>query len=235
MSEEKAFLKFEITGKPAFSAVRVTLEKPGQQVVAEGGAMIYMDGHVLMSTKSSGGLMKGLKRKFSGESMFQNYFEIPEDSPPGTVTFSFKAPGDIVHLHMEQGESWTLSKDAYICGSPSIAVSTRRGGFKQMFSGEGYFLTDLTAEAEGDVWFGGYGHVERHELQAGEELVVDNGVMMAFESNMEHKFSKVGGKKSFMLGGEGVVIRYKGPGVIYTQSREIGALAALLRPLLGIQ
>ena len=227
--EDKSFLKYEIKGAPAFAVVTIHLERPGQQVVAEGGAMIYMDGHVQMTTKSTGGLFKGLKRKMSGESMFQNYFEIPEGAPPGKVTFSFGAPGDIVHLHLQQGEKWTLSKDAYICGSPSVIVSTKRGGLKQMFSGEGYFLTDVTAEAEGDVWMGGYGAIERHELKEGEELVVDNGVMLAFQSHMEHKFSKVGGKKSFILGGEGVVIRYKGPGVVYTQSREIGLLAALLR------
>ena len=42
--------------------------------------------------------------------------------------------------------------------------------------------------------------------------------------------SKVGGKKSFILGGEGIVIKYKGPGVVYTQNRDIGALATLLKP-----
>lgn len=229
-TEQKALYKFEVLGRPAFAAVKVYLDKPGQQVVGEGGAMIYMSGQIHMETKASGGLMKGLKRKFSGESFFQNYFSLPEGAPPGYVVFAAGLPGDIVHLHLNPGEEWTLSKDAYIAGSPSIAVSTKRGGMKQMFTGEGYFLTELKAEAEGDVWMGGYGHINRHDLAPGEELAVDNGVMLAFTSGMEHSFSKVGGKKSFLVGGEGVVIRYKGPGVVYTQNRELGALAAILRP-----
>ena len=61
MSEKKSFLKYEITGGEAFAAVKIYLEKAGQQVVAEGGAMIYMSSQIKMSTKSSGGLMKGFK------------------------------------------------------------------------------------------------------------------------------------------------------------------------------
>lgn len=230
MSDNKSFLKFEITGGEAFASLRVFLDTAGQQVVADGGAMIYMSGQVKMSTKSSGGLMKGLKRKISGESMFQNYFELPDGAKPGFVAFSPGVPGSIVHLHLEQGEEWTLSRDAYIAGSPSIAVSGKKGGFTQMFAGEGFVLTEIKAEAEGDVWIGGYGYLEKHELVEGEELVVDNGVMLAFQSSMEYKISKVGGKKSFLLGGEGLVMRYQGPGVVYTQNREIGALASLLKP-----
>ncbi|WP_455143088.1 TIGR00266 family protein [Candidatus Hodarchaeum mangrovi] len=234
MNQDKSFLKYEITGKPAFSLVRIHLEQPGQQVRAEGGAMVYMSGHISMETKSAGGLMKGLQRKFSGESMFQNFFTLPDGSPPGMVAFAHGAPGDIVHLHLNQGEEWTLSRDAYICGTPSIEVTSQLGGFKSVLGGEGLVLTKLYAEAEGDVWIGGYGFVERHDLKDDEELVVDNGVMMAFQTHMNHTVSKVGGRKSFILGGEGIVIRYRGPGVVYTQNREIGLLAALLIPHLPV-
>jgi len=232
MSIEKSFLSYEIRGAPAFAVVRVYLEKPGQQVQAEGGAMIYMDGNIQMTTKSAGGILKGIKRKFSGESMFMNFFELPAGASSGMVAFAHGAPGDIVHFHLQKGEQWTLSHDAYICGTPSISVSSKMGGFKGILGGEGLFLTQITAEAEGDVWIGGYGYVERHDLAPGQEFVVDNGVMMAFQTGMEHSVSKVGGTKSFFLGGEGVVIRYKGPGIVYTQNREIGLLASLIQPYL---
>jgi uncharacterized protein (TIGR00266 family) len=232
--KENSFLKYEIVGSPAFSLVKIHLDQPGQQVRAEGGAMVYMDGHIQMETKSAGGVMKGLKRKFSGESMFQNFFSLPDGAPPGTVAFAHGAPGDIIHLHLTQGEEWTLSQDAYICGTPSIDVSSKMGGFKSVLGGEGLILTKITAEADGDVWIGGYGLVERHDLAPGQEFVVDNGVMMAFQSHMEYSVSKVGGKKSFILGGEGIVIRYRGPGTVYTQNRELGLLAALLIPHLPV-
>jgi len=197
--------------------------------------MVYMDGHVNMETKSAGGVMRGLKRKFSGESMFQNFFSLADGAPPGTIAFAHGAPGDIVHLHLEKGEEWTLSRDAYICGTPSVAVTSKLGGFKSVLGGEGLVLTKIMAEAEGDVWIGGYGFVERHELAEGQEFVCDNGVMMAFQTYMQHRVSKVGGKKSFVLGGEGIVIRYTGPGVVYTQNREIGLLASLIVPYLPVR
>lgn len=238
MSEDKdrSFLKYEITGSPAFSVVRVFLEQPGQQVRAEGGAMVYMDGQIHMETKSAGGKLRGLKRKLGGESMFQNFFSLPDGAPPGMVAFAHGAPGDIIHLHLNQGEEWMLSQDAYICGTPSIAVTSKFGGAKGIFGGEGAFLTKIMAEAEGDVWIGGYGYIERHDLAEGQEFVVDSGVMMAYPANMQDraKVSKVGGRKSFMLGGEGFVIRYRGPGVVYTQNREMGLFAALLKPYLPI-
>ena len=236
VEKEKSFLRYEITGGPAFSIVRVFLEQPGQQVRAEGGAMVYMDGHINMETKSAGGVMRGLKRKFSGESMFQNFFSLPDGAPPGMVAFAHGAPGDIIHFHLEQSEEWILSQDAYICGTPSIEVTSKWGGAKALFGGEGLILTKIMAQAEGDVWIGGYGFVERHVLEPGQEFVIDNGVLMAAQAHMHEKarISKVGGTKSLVLGGEGVVIRYSGPGVVYTQNREMGLLAALLKPYLPL-
>ena len=232
-AKEKSFLRYEIKGAPAFSVVRIYLDKPGQKVRAEGGAMIYMDGHVEMTTKSAGGIRRGLKRKFSGESMFQNFFELPEgSSTPGMVAFAPSAPGDLVHFHLQQGAEWTLSKDAYICGTPSIGVTSKMGGFKSLMGGEGLMLTKIIAEAEGDVWLGGYGYSERHELAPGQEFIIDSGVMLAYESHIQYKASKVGGKKSFFLGGEGIVMRFTGPGVVYTQNREMSILASLIKPFI---
>ncbi|MHA2295502.1 MAG: TIGR00266 family protein [Candidatus Hodarchaeales archaeon] len=231
---ERSNVRYEIEGRPAFAVVKVYLD-PGQRIIAEGGAMVYMDGHVDMETKSTGGVLKGLKRKFSGESMFQNHFAVPEGSnDPGMIAFAHGSPGDIIHLHLEGGEQWTLNRDAYICSTPGLEVTTSSGGFKSMFGGEGLFLTQINALEEGDFWFGGYGLVERHDLAPGREFVIDTGVMMAYTTGIQYKLSKVGGRKSFVLGGEGIVMRFTGPGVVYTQNREISLFASLLLPYLPV-
>lgn len=238
MSEkkDKSFLRYEITGSPAFAVVRIFLDQTGQQVRAEGGRMVYMDGQIHMETKSAGGKLRGLKRKLSGESMFQNFFSLPDGAQPGLVAFAPGAPGDIIHMHLDQGEEWMLSQDTYVCGTPSIGITSKFGGAKSIFGGEGAFLTKAIAEAEGDMWIGGYGYIERHEISPGQEFVVDSGVMMAYPGHMHDrvKLSKVGGKKSFFLGGEGVVLRFTGPGEVYTQNREMGLFASMLKPYLPV-
>ena len=227
---EQSLLKYEIRGGEAFAQVTIFMDRPGQQVLANAGAMIYMDGSILYTTKSTGGLLKGLKRTFSHQSMFQDYFELAQGATSGKVTFAKEVPGSIVHLHMRQGEAWTLADGAFLVGSASVKLDTRRGGMKQAFVGEGYFLVDLSTDAEADVWLGSYGFIERHELQPGEELVVDRSIMLAYQSNMEFSFTKIGSTRTFILGGEGFAIKYRGPGVVYTQNRTLHGLAGLLRP-----
>lgn len=227
---EQSLVKYEISGGEAFGQVKIFLERPGQQIISNGGAMIYMTGNIQYTTKSTGGLLKGLKRTFAHESMFQDYFELAPGDQSGSVTFAPHVPGSVIHLHLNQNEGWTLSDGAYLCSTASVQISTRRGGFKQMFVGEGYFLVDLTTQADGDVWLGSYGYIERHELQPGEELVVDRSTMLAFQTNMENTFTKIGSTRTLILGGEGFAIKYRGPGVVYTQNRSIHGLAAILRP-----
>lgn len=227
---EQSLLKFEIKGGEAFGQVTIHMDRPGQKVLANAGAMIYMDGTILYTTKSTGGLFKGLKRSFSGQSMFQDYFELREGAQSGKVTFAKEVPGSVIHMHMHPGDAWTLSDGAFLVGSSSVQVDTRRGGFKQSFVGEGYFLVDIKTEAEGDVWMASYGAIERHELQAGEELVVDRSIMLAFQTNMRFEFTKIGNTKALFLGGEGFAIKYYGPGVVYTQNRTLHGLANLLHP-----
>ncbi len=72
--KEKSFLNYEVTGAPAFAVVRITLDNPGQKVRAEGGSMVYMDGHVNMETKSAGGVMRGLKGSFQVNQCSRTFF-----------------------------------------------------------------------------------------------------------------------------------------------------------------
>ena len=53
--------------------VEITLD-PQETVRAEAGTMMYMDQSIQMETGTGGGLMKGLKRMFTGESFFITSF-----------------------------------------------------------------------------------------------------------------------------------------------------------------
>ncbi|MHA2503321.1 MAG: TIGR00266 family protein [Candidatus Kariarchaeaceae archaeon] len=196
----------------AFAELEVELAED-QSIKAEGGRMSYMDGSISMETQS-GGFMKGLKRSLSGESFFQNTF-----TGPGKITFANSLPGEIIPLEINQ--PWLLSRDAYMAGSPHLEISSKWGGAKSLFGGEGAFLTHISSPdgESGVVFAGGYGYIKEHDVAAGDELVVDTGIFFACPEGTQFTTSKVGGKKSFVFGGEGFVMRFMGPCKVYTQSR----------------
>ena len=217
-------LDYEIHGGPSFATVEVNLA-PGQQIIAEAGAMAYMDGTVEMKTSAKGGVLKGIARKFTGESFFINTF-----TGPGKVAFTTGLPGDIIPLTTspEQG-GWILSRDAFIAGTANVTVSSKWGGLKSMIGGEGAFLTHVKAEeGEGLFFAGGYGAIKKHEIPPGKELIVDNGLFFATSEHTQFTISKVGGLKSLFFGGEGLVMKFKGPAVVLTQSRALPQLISYI-------
>ena len=217
MSNE--LLDFEIQGGQMFSTVTIDI-KANQQVKAEAGSMAFMDGKIEMNTSTGGGVWKGLKRSFSGESFWLNTF-----TGPGKLTLANSLPGDTETFRVEPNEGWILTRDAYLGGTLNIEISSKWGGFKTLFSGEGALLTHVkTSDGDGLFFAGGYGAIKRHEIAEGEEFTVDNGLFFACPEGTNFKMSKMGGWKSFFLGGEGVVLRFFGPAIVYTQSRSLHPL-----------
>ena len=110
-----------------------------------------------------------------------------------------------------------------------------------MLSGEGLFL--LSIEGNGLLLVSSFGAIHEKTLADGEEYIVDTGHIVAFEStvsyNLERATGKTEGVGGFLKGlvqsgmsGEGFVCRYKGPGRIYLQSRQLGSFARILHPLM---
>ncbi len=66
---------------------------PGDEIIAEADAMASMSATIRMTTRWSGGMMKGIaKRVFGGESMFVNVFTA---EAPGELILTQPFPGDI--------------------------------------------------------------------------------------------------------------------------------------------
>ncbi|MHA2504087.1 MAG: TIGR00266 family protein, partial [Candidatus Kariarchaeaceae archaeon] len=160
---------FSVENGPGFAVLKVNL-KDNEKIKAEGGAMAYMDSKIQMET-SSGGLMKGLKRSLTGESMFQNTF-----TGPGSIVFANILPGDIIKVDVN--EPWILSKDVYLAGSPHLEVSSKWGGLKSIIGGEGGFLSHISSPdgETGEAFLGGSGYIQKHEIAEGEGLIVDTGI-----------------------------------------------------------
>lgn len=217
-------MQHEILYQPAFSLLTVTLHT-AESVKAEAGAMVSMASGIRMETQAAGGIMGGLKRKLlGGESFFVNTFTA---SQPGEVQFAPTLPGDIFALHLE-GNTVLAQSGAYIASAPEIHVDTQWGGAKTFFSKEGLFL--LKMSGAGPLFLGSYGAVHMIELQAGEMRVVDTGHMVAFDESVQYNVKTVGGLKSTLFSGEGLVCELTGPGRIWIQSRSWDSFLSWLIP-----
>ncbi len=215
-------MPYEIKSSPDFAIIDYQLAD-GESVVAEAGAMVCMSPGVQMKTEARGGLLAAAKRKLlGGESIFQNTFTAT--GGPGRVMLAPGAPGDIIAFPLEPGRSLFVQSSAYLAATPDVTLDTKWGGAKGFFSGMGMFL--LKATGPGTVFVCSYGGI--FQKQCVGEYLVDTDHIVAFADSVQYGITKVGGIKSLFFGGEGLVARFSGQGMIYVQTRGPGGLASFL-------
>ncbi len=211
----------------AFTLARVGLEQ-GESVKAESGAMVSMTGTVDIETRMQGGFFSSLARKvLTSESFFQNTFTAARG--PGEVTFAPALPGDI-HLRELRGEDLILQSGAYLASATGVQMETKWGGAKTFFSREGLFL--LRAYGLGPLLFASYGAIVEVQVPPS-GYVVDTGHLVAFEPALHWDVRKVGGMKSLLFSGEGLVCHFSGQGKLWLQTRSFDSFLGEVIPHLS--
>jgi uncharacterized protein (TIGR00266 family) len=221
---------YEIQHQPAFSLAVVRLQ-PEQAILAEAGAMVSMSANVELQSQMKGGLLGALKRAAGGESAFVSTFTAR--GGPGEVTFAPGAPGDIAAIEMTN-QSFFVQSSSYLAGDAGLTVDTKWGGAKSFFGGEGLFV--LMVQGSGVLFVSSFGAIHRKQLQAGERYVVDTGHLVAWEASTQYTLRKAAaGFFRSMVSGEGIVAEFTGPGELLIQTRNLAALAGLLKPFFPSQ
>jgi uncharacterized protein (TIGR00266 family) len=219
---------YEILGSE-MQIVEVELD-PGETVVAEAGAMNYMEDGIEFTAKMGDGsepesgffskLANAGKRMLAGESIFLTHFT--NHAPvKRRVAFAAPYPGKILALDLAKiGGGLTCQKDSFLCAA--LAFQKRLGaGF---FGGEGFILEKL--EGDGMAFIHAGGHVIKKQLKD-ETLRVDTGCVVAFTRGIEFDIERAGGLKSMVLGGEGMFLTtLRGTGTVLLQSLPFSRLAA---------
>lgn len=207
-------MRTEISYSPAFAMATIHLD-PGESANAEAGAMMAMSSSVEIETSTHGGLMKGLRRSvLGGESFFMNHFRAT--GPYAQVVVAPALPGDIITWPLA-GNTVYLQSGSYLASPDSIEIDSKWGGAKTFFSKEGLFM--LKCSGHGELIASSYGAVWAIDLQPGQSYIVDTGHMVGWDAGVSYEVTKVGGWKSTLLGGEGLVVKLTGPGRIYIQTR----------------
>ncbi|MEL6713068.1 MAG: TIGR00266 family protein [Planctomycetota bacterium] len=215
--------------------VEVELD-PGETVIAEAGAMNYMEEDVEFEARmgdgsqGGGGLMGKLmsvgKRALTGESIFMTHFTHRGPGEKRRVAFAAPYPGKIIPVDMtDVGGRLFCQKDAFLCAAygTKVSIAFQRKIGAGFFGGEGFILQKL--EGDGMAFIHAGGHVIRKELK-GETLRLDTGCLVAFTEGVDYDIQRAGGLKSMFFGGEGLFLAtLKGHGTVYLQSLPFSRMA----------
>lgn len=180
--------------------------------------MMSMSSNIAVETQArpgKGGLLGSLKRSFlGGESFFTNLYTARGSL--GQVSFAPGMCGDLVVHEVQPSETLLIQGSSYVCAPDSITIDTQFQGMKGFFSGESLFF--LKATGVGPVLLNAFGAIETLDIDR--ELIVDTGHLVAFTSGIEYTVEKAGtGWIASYLSGEGLVLRLRGRGRVYLQTR----------------
>ncbi len=224
---------YEIIGDD-MQIVEVELD-PDETVIAEAGAMNYMEDGIEFKAKLGDGsdadsgllgkLFRAGKRVLAQESLFLTHFT-NRDTQRRRVAFAAPYPGKIIPVDMSKVNGDLLcQKDAFLCAAYGTRIDiafTKRFG-TGLFGGEGFILERINGD--GMVFIHAGGTVIKKELK-NETLRVDTGCIVAFEETIDYSIELVGGLKSMLFGGEGLFLAtLRGAGTVYLQSLPFSRLA----------
>jgi uncharacterized protein (TIGR00266 family) len=207
--------------------------KPGQEVYAEAGKMLYKTPSVHWETRMQGDsigqkLWGAVKRKLMGESLFMTYFRA---STAGEVGFAGNYPGRIQAFDLAPGQSVLVQRDSFLFAQVTVQlniafVKKLGAGF---FGGEGFILEKLTGP--GSVFIHGGGDFIEFNLVSGEMLQVDTGCIVGFDESVSYDIQLAGGIKTAIFGGEGLFLAtLTGPGRVIVQSMTLEKMRRELVP-----
>ena len=214
--------------------VIITLD-PGEGVIAEAGAMLYMEDGIEMATTldpnaQGGGLFGKLlgagKRLLAGESFFLTLYGNAA-TKRRDVAFAAPVPGKIRALDLRDwGGQIIAQKDSFLCAARGVSLDiafTRRIG-AGFFGGEGFILERLTGD--GLAFVHACGALIERTLAPGERLRVDTGCLVAMQSTVDYDIQTVPGFRNALFGGEGLFfVQLTGPGRVILQTLPFSRMA----------
>jgi uncharacterized protein (TIGR00266 family) len=218
-------MRYEIQGT-VFPTLEVYLSQ-GESMYTESGGMAWMKGNIEMKTNTRGGLMKGLGRALAGESLFMTTYT--SQDPEAMIVFTPEAPGKIVDVRLEAGQSLICQKDAFMCAEETVEMKIhfRKKLGAGLFGGEGFILQQISGP--GYAFLEIPGGVREYALQAGETLKVDPGHIAFFEPSVHYDITAVKGITNVLFSGEGLFLAtLTGPGRVWLETLPLSNLAAKL-------
>ncbi len=209
---------------------------PQETVIAEAGAMMYMEDGIGFETKMGDGskpnqgfmnlLGSVAKRALTGESVFMTHFTNRAPTGKKHVAFGAPYPGKIIAIDLDETNGELIcQKDSFLCAAlgTEISIFFNKKLGAGLFGGEGFILQRL--RGDGMVFIHAGGTIVEKRLY-GEKIMIDTGCIVAFESGITYDIQRAGNLKSMIFGGEGLFLAtLQGTGRIWLQSLPFSRLA----------
>lgn len=220
-------MRIELLYRPAFSLGIIHLDG-NEEVRVEAASMVAMSDGITLETKATGGFLKSFGRAvLGGESFFQNTYRAPAQG--GWVGVAPALTGDLLTLDLNN-ETLLVQSGSYLASAMSIATETKWSGAKTFFAAEGLIM--LRASGTGPLLLSSYGAIHEINLGSGEKVTLDTGHLVAFSEGLGFQVRKIGGMKSLLFSGEGLVVDLTGPGRVLAQTRSTDQFLSWLIPKL---
>ncbi len=212
-------MRYQILHGEAFPVVKVELAQ-GEQLQAESDAMVAMSGTIDIGGSMGGGsVLGGLARRFlTNESFFMQ--RATATRGPGWIVLGHAQPGGITDVVLDGSYALRVQKNGFLASVGNVQVDTAVQNLAQGFlSREGFFV--LKVHGTGTVFLSSFGAIHAIDIAPGEEVIVDNGHLVAWPDYMQYRIEKASnGWISSITSGECLVCRFRGPGMILVQTRK---------------
>jgi uncharacterized protein (TIGR00266 family) len=211
----------------------------GQEAIAEQGAMMFIDQHIVMDAILGDGsdsrfgvlgrFINAIKRSFTGESMFSSLYKNNSDFPQ-SIAIAAPGPGEIVPINLEeQGGSIICQKGAYLAGErgQKIQIAFQKRVRVGLFGGEGFIMQKISGR--GTVFIHASGTLKQVALGPDDTLKIDTGCLVGMSSTVRYDIKYTGKLKTSLFGGEGLFYAtVSGPGHVWMQSLPMSRLSKVL-------
>lgn len=202
----------------------------GEQITAESGAMMYMKGAIAVDAELKGGIMGGIKRALTRESLFLTKYNA---SGTAELALASPIPGHIKMLPVNNS-SIICQRDAFLASFGQIETGvtfTKRLGFG-FFGGEGFILQKINGT--GEVYVSAGGNFVEMTLAQGETVDIDTGCVVAMADTVDYDIKSIGNIKTSLFAGEGLFVAHlTGPGLVLIQTLPFSRMADKIAGAIG--
>jgi uncharacterized protein (TIGR00266 family) len=219
-------VKVDITSRPAYSIAYVRLSQ-GESVFAESGSLVAMSAGIEASATLPGGVVQSVARRLvASESLVMARYTAHVEG--AWVSLSPHFPGDVLAVDLTPTSPLCVQSGSLLAHGEHLEVGAAIGNIQTVALREG--VTVLVAVGSGPLVLAAYGGLERFDLNAGEQIVVDSGHLAAWSASMQIRVGPLAGVVSSVLTGEGIVAEMTGPGTVFLQTRAEQQLRSWLLP-----